>query len=452
MQYIAKNSRILKLIENLFFYCCIILIPIFPHINIPGLSFHLDISDILCPIAVIFILINNYVRHNIKPIIAIAIASAYILITIFINGQQKILNNYFEIYDILKLLVFFLFFKGHLHNLPKGDKVLPTIIDTTFIILLVFNLFHLFNIFYFNETIMPIYCGYDSCHLIGFGHNSIGGPAPKRLLGTLGNPNNNAILFLFFLIYYSPQKKWSKHNIIYFFLALIPFFCCQSRTSIVAFIIMIIVNYIFIRIKLSKMLLQVISIISVAVILNISLTLESKYYESLNPLDPDNPLMQDGFMIEGESMDYTISLFDGRAIKSNSFNERLKIWSELINMWKQKPLFGHSPNKNFFYDNHIYAENEYVLVLWRYGILGLLAYLIFYIIPIYKCHKQWQSNYARLLTLTIIILAISALMNCPMSNTKLSVIAILFYAAFYSDDKSYSAEKNMTNEYKTDIS
>ncbi len=384
-----------------------------PMIQISFLPFYMDISDFYC-VLLLFTIIKNdwYKQNNFIPILVFFIVSGYIFLTILVNKQFHVLNNYFEIYDLFKLLCFFIFFKEQ-----YGKHNIQPILEVCFLCLVVFNVFHYYNILDFNNIVMPYYCGKDSPHLVFFGYNSLGEPATKRAIGTMGNPNNNALLFLFFLILFAPRNNWSRKNCIYFFIALVVFLCCQSRTGMVAFAVMMTFNYILSNISWKKMLIQVLSILFVsAFVLNFAAIMHFLHI----PL----PVRE---------MNYSLSLLDSSALKSNSWTERLRIWKELLLMVKDKPIFGFSPNKNYFYENHIYAENEYILMLWRYGIIGLFLYMSLYLMPVWKAIKHAKNSIeSKNAVLIISIFAVTALANCPFSNVKMSILMIFVYASFYA--------------------
>ena len=87
------------------------------------------------------------------------------------------------------------------------------------------------------------------------------------------------------------------------------------------------------------------------------------------------------------------------------------------------PIFGYGPNKNFFYANHIYSENEYLLMTWRYGIIGLLFYLSIFIYPLLKFWGK-AKPYAIQAILLILLVTISALTNNPFTEKNISLIYI----------------------------
>jgi hypothetical protein len=94
-----------------------------------------------------------------------------------------------------------------------------------------FNVFQYFNIFDFNTLIEPLYA--DSEQLGNAYFVSYTGEFTRRLLGTLGNPNNNAIVLAVFALHYAFDWKSPKSKVL-FSIAIALLLMCQSRTIILA--------------------------------------------------------------------------------------------------------------------------------------------------------------------------------------------------------------------------
>jgi O-antigen ligase len=323
-----------------------------------------------------------------------------IALSIILNNQWLVVNDWFEIYKVIKWLLVFIVFK----ELFK-QKINTTIIDVIFVCLLIFNFLHYHNLFSFNEMVMPLYCGEGSVHLTFFGLNSLGLPGVKRMIGTMGNPNDNAILFLFFMLFYLPEERWKPKNICFFVLCLIAFLACQSRTSLVAFIMIIIANFFIIRIKWVKAL----AYTSLIIVVMIS------------------------FFVIDIGNNYSLTLLDGSALESNSWTYRLELWKQFLGQFLNHPIIGHAPQKNYFYEHKLHFENEYILFLWRYGILGFISLIGFYLIPVKQILKTVRSSEISKNTLLLImIFAICGLANVPLSNTTLSLLFFNYLGVFYS--------------------
>ena len=380
-----------------------------PFIGISGFPFRFEASDFLLVFVTIVILKNGWWRNHWKALALFGIIALYLFITIAANGLLHVSNSYFEIYAVLKLFLLYIFFA---EMNPKMD--LSPVFNICFIGLVCFNIVHYFNLFDFNTHVMPAYCGDNNIQLKYFGYDSSGHPATRRALGVMGNPNNNALLFLFYLILYAPRKEWRKLNIIFFFIALTCFLCCQSRTGMVAFAVVFIGNYLFVGIPMKRVIPQFVAVVGYsAFVLNFAEIMAFLHI----PL-PVRP------------MNYSLSLLDGSALASHSWEERKRMWAYLLSMWTEHPLFGYGPDKNFFYENKLFAENEYILMLWRYGIIGLLMYLSLYLYPLLHTQKWLKSNEnARRTALMLVAFALAALTNHPFSCTKLAILTIFLFAS-----------------------
>ena len=399
-----------------------------PSFYLPWFRFKFQVVDFFMPFfAGVIIYKKRFKNWNLLYVKNFLFLMGFILFSIILNKQWTAINDWFEIYKVIKYLLVFLIFK-ELYT----SKMKTATIDIVFIGLLVFNFLHYHNIFNFNQLIMPLYCGEDRVHLTFFGLNSLGFPCVKRMIGTMGNPNDNAILFLIFMLFYLPKEKWKIKNLCFFVLCLIAFLACQSRTSLVAFFVIIIANFIIIRIKWQKTLLHsgLITVIILAFFYN-HIILGSNFTIGSNSTVQKN---------------YTTTLLDGTAFESNSWTFRIELWKEYLNQSLKRPMIGHAPQKNYFYEQKLHFENEYVLFLWRYGILGFIAFIGFYLIPIRKIFKTVRSSEISKNTLLLImIFAICGLANVPLSNTTLSLLFFSYLGIFYS--QKIENNENMAQNY-----
>lgn len=374
----------------------------------------IQLLDIILPFLVLGIImkIKSVIWH--KYYFFLLLFSAYILLTMGINSRFGILRDYFEIYKILKFLIVIIFF-----TLIDIQLFLKQWVKPLFIGICLINLLHFFDVFQINRWI-------ESTFEVGlnikyFGENDLGLPAGKRMLGLMNNPNNNAVLFSFFSILFFPFK-FNKTNLIWFSIALLMTFLCQSRTSIFAFLALMACIFIF---KLVKWTFKKRLIFGVIVLICYLLTwlLCSQFFQ---------------YPIYGNSM------FNGAALKSNSALGRLEAWKYLWNMIVDKPLFGFGPNKDYFYNHHLYSENEYILFTWRYGFIGLMMYLLFYLIPFRKLVIQNKTAYSKYLVLIILLLLVTAVTNNPLCERNIFILFAMSLGAIYNltFEKSLKTDAN----------
>lgn len=370
---------------------------LFAAVLLPDIKFNafmpaIQLIDFLLPVLLLVVWINRK-NNTLRFYSYIPLAfSVYIFISIFITNNYSDLNPYFEVYKMLKIALLILFFS--LINFNSIKKF----VHVLFGLLVLINLLHFFNLFGINFLLENYYNG--GIHIQFFGLNSLGGPAVKRLTGTMGNPNINGLLFGMFAIFYFPFK-FKQKELIVFFTALLMTFLCQSRTILVIIIALLFFMFLFHRhtFNLKQWLLLLIGTSTIYILAWMLVTSFFKYNS------------------------YNNSLFDGTALHSGSVRGRWESWELLWNMIIKHPIFGYGPNKNFFYVNRIYSENEYLLMTWRYGLIGLMFYLSVFIYPFIKFFKKIEP-YTIQAVLLILLMSISALTNNPLTEKNMMLVYI----------------------------
>ena len=335
----------------------------------------------------------------------IALFAGYMLLPILINGRIKQWNDYFELYRFIKLGVIFLLFR-----VTQSNQLYPLIVGS-FMLLLLINVLHLYNVFNINELLTYAYG--DSIHFKLFGKDSLGNPAVKRMLGTMGNPNTNALLFLLFTVYFLPIEKNRAHWALYYS-ALFMVFLCQSRTSLLAAGVVIVALLILTKkdgIKAAVW--KIVSCIGLYVLATMIATSFFKYTS------------------------YSNSLMDGSALYSTSLRSRWESWSILWDMIKTKPLFGFAPYKSYFTAHQLYAENEYLLIWWRYGIFGLLFYLGIFLLPFWELFRRKLDTHSVKAMIMIGVMLIAALTNNPLTERTISVLFVFILASGLPKSKEH---------------
>ncbi|GAE35806.1 O-antigen ligase family protein [Halalkalibacter akibai] len=74
----------------------------------------------------------------------------------------------------------------------------------------------------------------------------------------------------------------------------------------------------------------------------------------------------------------------------NSFKNRYEYWAMNMEKFKQQPIIGHGPMKSGEFV--AFADNSYLFILARYGLLGLLIFLVFYFYLYMKTAFTVKSN------------------------------------------------------------
>lgn len=393
------NNKIAIAYHRLLFYILLFSIFLLPAIPLKTGWPKIQIAEILLPFLCVSILLHKHFLAYIKGMSIYLLILLSLAVSVFIsmvfNHRLGHIQDYFEILKIMKYAIIMIFIAQNrsLLNINLALKI-------SFFLVMLFNTLHYTNFLNFNTLIEKHYSG--EIQMNNFGVNSLGQPATKRMLGTLGNPNDNAILFLFFIIYFFPTSISRFNEKLLFYTAVLGLFFCQSRTGFIAFFIVYSIaaflnNYSFSHI--------IWNILIFGGLYGIQILLGNLYLSSLAT----------------------------NIMEQNSVRGRLETWKMLFEMIKQKPLFGYAPYKEYFYANKIYAESQYVLTTWRYGILGLLLFLLWmfysFIISI-RTRMQRESQH---LLLFLIVLLITSITNVPISNqTLLLVFAIVTALYFHS--------------------
>ena len=439
-------------IVNILFVCIIVGVFLFPTIHLSFSLPHFQLTDILLPFVTLFIPLEFVKRYSKKIIVLTGLPLFMVFISILFNLDKFSYNDLFEFYKIFKISIYILFFSSNFFE----KCFINNTINIVFVGVFVFNFFQYFNFFDFNNTLELLYA--DSKHLIFFGKNTLGQPDTKRLLGTLGNPNNNSIGISFFFFYYlfsDQRNKYTKY--LFINLSLLLILASQSRTGFYS-VTLIFIYFVLVHCKtLHKKLIYVGFYILCFIIVSKLQEFESKISvtdskNSIITLDKSNDVvkqMNDKNMVPKEITDVSgtkyLSSVDFEDMDQNtSINSRLEIWKLLFKMIKEKPIFGHGPQKNFFYEKHLYPENEYILNFWRYGLFGLIVYVLFYAIPIIGVFKKDKytidPNFYFL-----ILLSITAITNLPISEPRISILIAMSFGLLLN-------KYNKTNEEKVTFS
>ncbi len=394
----AMNDR-LKILFGGFIVCSVLFLP---DVHLKSSWPAVQLIDFLVPFLAISVL-RSYASTLTKSyFIGLGVFALLMLLSMAINGRIFVVQDLFELYKLIKYGVIVAFFA----QVPIRE-LLNVWLKPMFVLLVGVNALHFFNVFGFNQVISDFYNG--GIHIEYFGLNSIKEPAVKRMVGFAGNPNINALIFLFFSIFFLPVKK-TQQTIWWFLLAVLMVFLCQSRTAILC---------------LSAILLASAYVLSTHFTLSkwlqLGIGIGAMYLVSW-------ALATDLFT---HSL-YSNNLFTGHILKTGSARGRWESWTFLGDMILQRPLFGYGGNKAYFYAQKIYSENEYILMAWRYGIFGLMGYLLIYFLPLkaFFHAKKIEQSYPALLC--IVLMLVAALTNNPFVDRTIMVLFAAVIGAVYS--------------------
>lgn len=388
---------------------------LFAALCLPSVAFATQFPSVhwvdLCLPMILLLLFFNRSKIQFSKYHALPFAMAgYVGLTILIQSHTTSVSDYFEIYKWFKFGILLLFFG--LMDFDQLQKCLPYL----FLVLVVLNLLHFFEFPGINQLLEEQYNG--GLQIQFFGKNSLGEPAVKRMVGTMGNPNINALLFTFFSILFLPFQ-FNKKQLGLFLLALTMVFLCQSRTSIV--VILILLSYLAVfhlHLWTRRQWLTIIGGLVLSYFL--ALMLATSFFQ-YTP--------------------YSASLLDGTALYSGSVRGRFETWTLLGQQILEYPIFGHGPYKQYFYANRLYAENEYILMAWRYGLIGLVVYMLIYLLPFVQLFRSKNRGYISFV-LVILLMLTSALTNNPFTERNIELLFCLALAWAFKCIKTADARNS----------
>lgn len=362
-----------------------------------------ELSDLLLPVvAVLLVALYNlnprmlFKSANISLRWSSFIFLSFIgltILSILFNGRIHVLRDWFEVLKYIKFAVYTMAFLV-VASTENFRRVAIVVLVPVFL----FNVFHYFDILNFNELIEPWYA--PDHHLGVFGLDSLGQPATKRALGTMGNPNVNALMFLLFLLLFMRRSNTVKFPPLYTVAgmsAIAGMFMCQSRTALLAFC---------------------------AIMLLYMLLTPSRYrvfmYYSLFALGIFLVLKYAGNA-------YLTTVADPDRLQRTAAG-RMEQWMAILEAMPGSWIFGNAPSKEYFEAHGIYSESEYFLILFRYGLLGVLLYFGFWLHLMYRGIRASGTLRFSLTALPLLIL-LGGVTNNPMHAPKL-VMLIAFTLAF----------------------
>ncbi|MDB4088375.1 O-antigen ligase family protein [Flavobacteriales bacterium] len=418
----------MKLILGVFILASVVLLP---EIKLSGSLPTIQFVDILFPFIILILFIERKLLELSRFYFIGVLFLLYIVFTIIYNERQGVFRDYFELYKLFKWLTIVLFFS----TIERGS-FLNFHVKSIFVLVVVLNLFHYFNWFNFNWVIENYYGGGE--HIKDFGLNSAGLPTYKRLLGLTGNPNVNSSMFAFFSILFYPSKHKKWQETIWFIIALFMMFLCQSRSALLSMLIVLLFSLFYKREEF-KYQLRIIPI-------GIGVYLLSMFFTWIVSPQPPAFISDTVTLVQKKSFfkanSYSNSLFTQKINSHASMAGREEVWKQLWEMIKEKPFFGHAPNKEYFYNNNLHAENEYVLQTWRYGFVGLFIFICLVLTPTIMALKKSKREYtSKMIQLTLFYMIFS-LTNAPFSNRITIILFAIMIGVFFNNTKK---ELQITN-------
>lgn len=331
-----------------------------PPIRIPGGIPALRVELIIIISAWVFIIFGHFATGQELKIIRFPILKWFLFfgIAILFSISYGVLIKGFpllgrDFWEFGKLLEYFLIFT-FVANLDLSEvdiKHYYIFILVLFLVSAFFGFAQYFDFFNINTNISPYYAPTQMRGLL----------AHQRITGTTGNPNEFGIMMVFgvsialagILVLKKKRKKiFSWACFLFFILSIILTLSRSALISLsVVIIFLVLYKYLFMfgMKRWVKMLIIIlpILIISFIIILNIA---PEKFF----------------FRIGGLSDIWS----------TTSLQARIRVWGDIFEIWKGSPIFGWGPMKVTMTTIHV--DNEWLLLLTRYGIFGVTIFLLWF--------------------------------------------------------------------------
>lgn len=319
-----------------------------------------------------------------------------ILASIVVNGRILVYQDYMEMVSVIKFAGTF-YLSYSIARDPKGFYRLTRIFVVIVSIYLLLNAGQIFD-YYFGGPFGGFYELYAVDSQKQVTEILREREEANRFTGLSGNPNSNGAILLVMLlavVYATGESTFGK-VLALTFVILILF--SQSRTALIA--LMAIAAYMLIQARWT-------------------------FFRFLRLAVPALILLIAAFIaVEALNLTFVTSIFNQNILQNESLSVRVLNWSTLIQMIEESPVFGHAPRQEFFAQEKINADSEYILTAWRYGILGLALEVLLILYPyLVACRKPQKPKKFRstIIALTLITVVIG-ITNVTLSDYRYSVI------------------------------
>ena len=414
-----------KLYDFHFLIGLIFLSILFPSIEISSAFPRIRIEEIIFygffPIIIIKRIKESKLKKN--GLLFLKIYSLFLGLTIIstIYGKLflKVPVGRRDIFEIITLGKYLLAFLG-IYLMRFDDAEIKKLFWFVLIIILVsgvFGMIQFFGVFGIDSYIAPLYLQ-EKAYKVN-----------HRLLGTFMNPNVYSVILVLahiiaITLFFFEKEKLKRLVLIFAVLfLLICLLFAGSRTMIATYgLISIILFQILFsnkNIKLSSILL-IISILSITLFFGFSILTNHILGR-----------LESGIDVLGDE----------------SFGMRIIIWFLNLKLFLASPVLGWGPAKDLF---TTIVDNEFILILRRYGVLGFLSYILIYLLPLYKSFKSLNHKNEDIKIFSIIMLtSILALLIACLTNSVLHIIQmmdfwIVMLALFFTHlDRNLSLDKKL---------
>jgi|GEM_PF-3264993 len=400
--------------------------------------------------------------------ISMAISLANAIISL---GDPLRLGDLMEFVRVFKYFVMYTFILVLFKNVDSKEisyQKLTTFVNYTVSILLAINWAQYFNFIYFNRWFSPLFG--PAHHVERIIRNS-------RVIGTIGNPNFFGGLMMLFLLFYfalflfDQQGFWQnkRKNITLVAVTWMSLLLTVSRTAIIAvtgglFVAALVFLILKKGKKLKTLAKMMVAFLIIGIMSNFFITFTMTAYEDfLRPVyftvkytveDSVYSVWDYFFAEEGENRDEDRADREDDRERSrgdhgvayrmaDTVNEGLSIFAR-FNVWEEhfaiaqgSIIIGNGPEKGEYQEAAV--DNEYLLILRRYGLVGLALFVALYFHNIFKFPKKKEDEwyYTFLFSATAAIMAFNIMAG---SFYHLQLFpAYLIFIAFYDGHRASKA-------------
>lgn len=333
---LIKQRQLSSFVEH------IILIGLLGTIMLPQIHIGIGIS-LITPMSFILIrvLLLNYRYVSINKFVIIYSCILFVMFCAIVNSYlvlniEETYRDYMELFRYMQILPYLLVI--NLINYETFNKKLKIymMVSVLFILLIIFlEVTNIANIAYY---IGMVYAG--SLHTADMLN------ATRRIIATGSDPNVGALILTFFILYFATRDRLDIAKKIVLILLFSSLLLTQSRTLLIG----LVTSYIIYILLISKYHLVVKAIFILGTLFSVILF--------INIFNLNYIILGFQMALEGEN---------------HSLNVRLMNAAMGYERFLTSPYLGWGPSKAIF---STIIDSEYVLIMQRYGLVGIGMYLI----------------------------------------------------------------------------
>lgn len=329
-----------------------------------------------------------------KAILFILLASLSVVVSTIIGSftfpEETSLTDVYELY---RYVFYFVFYTFAAYLVLNPDKMIIKFSKLLYIIVIfiqIFGILQFYNIFNINHNFGLLYT--QSEHF----HNMV--VTQQRITSTFANPNVYGafliiVLSILLAMFFIKKQKFNWWVFFGIILTLFSIVITTSRTTLITtfgLIVYIGITQVIIRIATFKqVIMKLFSVLAVFVVVVAILVPQIHYLNSAfnsvvdslkappveqqEPLKPNNNNNQNQNQGTGKTKNIELEKMEESLKTVESFNLRYHFWNVNLAYFYDSPIVGAGPLKNGIE----FADNSYIYILARYGIVGALIYVLF---------------------------------------------------------------------------